>query len=189
MTLSIRPEAPEDHEAVDDVVQQAFGQPDEARIVEALRGTDSFVLSLVAEEDGEVVGHVLFSRARLEDAQTSRAVLLLAPLAVRPDRQLRGIGSALVRAGLEAARVAGEALVLVVGSSDYYPRLGFEQGSERGIQNPFPGVPEEDFMALGLSEGSRGWSGGGPVPPGVRRLKGRTTVPRLGSEARTWLSW
>lgn len=157
--LSIRPERPEDREAVAGVVGQAFGQPDEVRMVEVLRGTDSFVLSLVADEDREVVGHVLFSRATLEDGPTSRAVLLLGPLAVRPDRQLRGIGSALVRAGLEAAREAGEALVLVVGSSDYYPRLGFEQGSERGIQNPFPGVPEEDFMALDLSEESRGWSG------------------------------
>lgn len=159
MALSVQPEAPQDREAVDALVRQAFGQPDEARIVEALRGTDSCVLSMVAEGDGEILGHVLFSRATLEDGPTLRAVLLLAPLAVRPDRQHRGIGSALVNAGLAAARQVGEALVLVVGSYDYYPRFGFKQGSERGIQNPFPGVPEEDFMALDLSGEACAWSG------------------------------
>jgi putative acetyltransferase len=123
VTLSIRPEAPGDREAVGNVVQQAFGQPDEAPMVEALRGTDSWVLSMVADEDQEVVGHGLFTRATLEDGPTSRPVLLLCPLSVRPDRQLRAIGSELVRAGLAAAREAGKVLDLSEGSRAWWGRV------------------------------------------------------------------
>ena len=147
--MRVRVERPGDEVAIAAVHEAAFGQPDEARIVHDLRGTPAFVpaLSLVAEQEGAVVGHILFPRVGLEGAP--RDVLALAPVGVVPERQGQGIGAALVRAGLEAAERLDEPLVIVLGHAAYYPRFGFEPARPLGIEAPFD-VPDDAWMAARL---------------------------------------
>jgi putative acetyltransferase len=149
--LTIRPEQPADYGQVFQVVQLAFGQPDEARLVEALRGSPAFVpgLSLIANEDGQVVGHVLFSHVVVQEGAAAHPALALAPLAVLPARQRVGIGGALVKHGLAEARRLGHGAVVVVGHPGYYPRFGFNPGEPLGIRPPFPVSPGA-FMVLEL---------------------------------------
>jgi putative acetyltransferase len=163
--MRIRPESPGDHEAVADVTRAAFGREDEARIVDAVRASDGFVpeLSLVAEEDGTVVGHVLLSYVLLEGPDAR--VLQLAPVSVRPERQRRGIGSALIAEALRLADERGEPLVLVLGHPEYYPRLGFRPASELGIVPPSVEIPDEAFMAIALRSYTPGLRGRVVFPP------------------------
>lgn len=130
----------------------AFGRDDEAQLVERIGASPWAVpeLSLVAEEDARVVGHILFSHVELATEQGSHMVLALGPMAVLPDRQGEGVGSALVRAGLEAADQLGEALVIVLGHAGYYPRFGFVRSDQLGISPP-PEYPQSHFFALPLS--------------------------------------
>lgn len=146
----MRAERPGDEDAIGNVTTAAFGKQREARLVEAIRASDGFVseLSLVAELDGEVVGHVLLSYVGLEG--DSRRVLELGPLAVAPEQQRRGIGSALVREALRVADERGEPLVLVLGHPWYYPRFGFRPASQLGIAAPDPELPDDVFMAVPL---------------------------------------
>jgi len=141
--LTIRPEQPADHEQVFQVIELAFGQPAEARLVEALRRSPAFIpeLSLVAVEDERVLGHILFSRIVVRSGSTTHEALALAPMAVRPARQRAGIGSSLVEQGLADARRLGHAVVIVVGHPEYYPRFGFVRGEPCGIWPPFPVSP------------------------------------------------
>ena len=148
----VRPETPADHEAISAVLTAAFGRPAEATLVQLIRGSPEFVpgLSLVAEVDERVVGHVLLSHVELRGSETSSPVLQLAPVAVAPERQRRGIGGRLVEEGLARAEALGEPVVLVVGHASYYPRFGFRPASAFGIGLPFP-VPDEVFMARPLA--------------------------------------
>jgi putative acetyltransferase len=151
----IRTEGPEDIEAVFDVNREAFGQDDEARLVDALRLSPAFIpeLSLVAVEGSRVVGHILFTRIKIRSPERTFDALALAPMAVLPGYQRRGIGSALVERGLESARDLGHRVVIVVGHPEYYPRFGFVPAGPLGIRAPFE-VPGEAFMALALSPGA-----------------------------------
>jgi putative acetyltransferase len=146
--IAIRLERPEDRAAIRRVHEAAFGQPDEAELVDALRAAGDHVpeLCLIAERDGAVIGHIAFSRARLE---RSVEVLALAPVGVLPEHQGKGAGSALNRAGLERAAQTGFALVVVLGHAGYYPRFGFEPAAPLGVLAPFD-VPDENWMALRL---------------------------------------
>lgn len=149
--MRIRPEKPQDFGAIDDVVTAAFGQPDEARLVRLLRDSDAYVpeLTLVAEEHGEIVGHIMLSYAELTGGGPRR-VLSLAPLAVRPGRQRDGIGIALTQKALELAEERGEPLVIVLGHPAYYPRFGFEPARQHGIEPPDPNFSDEAFMLVRL---------------------------------------
>jgi len=120
--VRVRDEAPADVGAIHAVVASAFGRSDEARLVDALRAAGKATISLVADHDGRVVGHVLFSPVTLAGAPSASG---LAPLAVVPPMQRRGIGGALVRAGLDRCRAAHRPFVVVLGSPDYYGRFGF----------------------------------------------------------------
>ena len=153
--MQLRSERPQDVEAIDRVNRLAFGQPDEAEIVARLRTSDAFIpeLSIVAEDEGEVVGHILFTRVWTEPANDVR-MISLAPMTVIPERQRQGIGSALVRRGLDVARELGEEVVVLVGHPEYYPRFGFELASRFGMTNPFPGT-DEAFFALALRDDVR----------------------------------
>jgi putative acetyltransferase len=148
--VRIRAETRDDWEAIAAVTEAAFGKPREARMVDAIRASDAFApeLSLVAEEDGDIVGHVLLSYVELEDSE--RRLLELGPMSVAPDRQRSGIGTALVREALRRADARGEPLVLVLGHPEYYPRFGFRRASELGITPPAPRIPDEAFMAQPL---------------------------------------
>ena len=147
--LRIRAERPEDHEAVNRLNAAAFGRPAEADLVDALRAAGDHVpeLCLVAVDGGgELAGHVFFSEARLG---SDTAVLALAPMAVLPERQQRGVGSALVREALRLARGTDYPLVVVLGHPEFYPRFGFERGDEHGVECPYE-VPPEAWMVLRL---------------------------------------
>ena len=159
--LTIRPEQPADHEQVFHVNELAFGQPDEARLVQALRRSPAFIpeLSLVAVEDDRVVGHILFSRIAVRSGTTAHKALALAPMAVLPARQRVGVGSSLVKRGLADARRLGHGVVILVGHPEYYPRFGFVPGEPLGIRPPFEVSPGA-FMVLELRPNALAGIGG-----------------------------
>lgn len=145
----------EEHRDVDDVRvvnERAFGGPDEAAIVDALRGTPD-ALSLVAADDDRIVGHILFTPVRIEKAGTAIRAVGLAPMAVLPEYQRRGIGSELVRRGLEMCRASGQDAVVVVGHPAYYPRFGFAPAFTKRLECEFT-VAREAFMVLELRAGA-----------------------------------
>lgn len=121
----IRPETTKDGSAIRAVNRAAFGREAEGELVDALRAAGAVICSLVADEEGEIVGHVLFSPAVLEDGEVYTAVAGLGPVAVLPEHQGRGIGSALIDAGLTICRERGYAIAVVLGHQAYYPRFGF----------------------------------------------------------------
>ena len=140
--MPIRDETEADHAAVARLHGLAFGGDAEARLVDALRRSGAAAVSLVAESGGVVVGHVLLSKL-----DAPEGALALAPLAVLPDRQRRGVGSALVRAALARAREGGWAAVFVLGDPAYYGRFGFSADAARGYASPYAG---EHFMVAPL---------------------------------------
>ncbi len=149
----IREETLHDREAIGDVNRLAFGGQDEARLVDQLRADGLVVVSLVAVEGGEVVGHILFSELPIQTANGAIAAVSLAPMAVRPEWQSRGIGSALVRAGLSACRKRAKSVAIVLGHPNYYPRFGFSPELAKQVECPFPGAGEA-WMALELTPGA-----------------------------------
>ena len=139
--LLIQPERTADFAAIADLVRAAFGSETEVRLVESIRRSPGYLpeLSLVAEdEDGRVVGHVMISHARLVDGDQERRVATLSPLAVVPERQGIGIGTALVREVTGRADALGEPLVVLEGNPAYYCRFGFESAMAAGIDVDLP---------------------------------------------------
>lgn len=132
--VEVRRERPGDAAAVRRVEVEAFGREMEADIVDRLRAECGDCLSLVAEVSGEIVGHILFAPATIESEQGNLTCAGLGPLAVLPGWQRLGIGAALVRAGLEEMRAAGEPCVLLVGHEAYYPRFGFHPAAAYGTR-------------------------------------------------------
>lgn len=138
-----------DQSAIAKVVEAAFGQPDEARLVERLREGGDVMFELVADTAGQVDGHILFSRLW---ADSQHLYAALAPLAVRPGLQRTGVGSALIRASLDQAREFGAHGVIVLGHPAYYPRFGFATETAAKVRSVYAGGPE--FMALALEPGA-----------------------------------
>jgi putative acetyltransferase len=157
--LIIRPETPQDLDAIRHVNEQAFGQRAEADIVEKLRGRSLLTLSLVAVRRSEVKGHIAFSPVVVESEGLSFDAVALAPMAVLPACQRQGIGGRLVRAGLEGCRNLGHEIVVVLGHPTYYPRFGFLPAGPKGMSREFE-VPEEAFMVLELRAGALVGRGG-----------------------------
>jgi putative acetyltransferase len=151
LTTSIRVESPSDASAIGNVIRQAFGQEDEARLVASLRDEGHVRLSLVAEEGGSVVGHVLFSRLAIETQGGTVEALALAPLAVVPEWQGRGIGSALVREGLRICAERGHRVVIVLGDPEFYGRFDFSADRARLLRSLYSGPA---FQALELVAGA-----------------------------------
>src|SRR5215510_9426273 len=157
-SMTIRPEQPEDMLAIREVNEAAFGTATEADLVDALREQAAPIISLVADEAQAIVGHILFSPVTL-DAAADLRIMGLAPMAVAPARQRQGIGSALIREGLERCRRLGYQAVVVLGHADYYPRFGFTRASRFGIRCEYD-VPDDVFMLLELEKGAlKGKSG------------------------------
>ncbi len=151
--LTLRNEIPADYARVYEINRLAFdGSDAEPQLVDAIRRSPG-AISLVADEDGRVVGHILLSPITIETEGGSLPAMSLAPMAVHPDFQKRGIGSALVRAGLDACREQGHAIVIVLGHIHYYPRFGFSAGLAQGLKCPF-GDCGEAWMALELVPGA-----------------------------------
>jgi putative acetyltransferase len=151
--IAIRPETSADWPAIYDVNARAFGREGEARLVDAIRASASFLpeLSLVAVDAACIVGHVLFSSIHIHTVERLVPVLALAPVAVLPERQNQGIGSALIRHGLEQCRRLGHGIVVVVGHPNYYPRFGFSSARAKGFDAPFP---DAAFMVQELVPGA-----------------------------------
>lgn len=149
--MIIRPEIDADRPAIYELHHQAFGGEDESRLVDALRTQGYQRVSLVAEDQGAIVGHVFYSAIEIVTPAARLPVLALAPVGVLPARQNRGIGSQLIRAGLESARAAGHTIVLVVGHPPYYPRFGFSAELAQQLDCAYAG---EAFMALELTPGA-----------------------------------
>jgi len=152
MRIAIRQEQPQDVDAVRTVNESAFGQPDEAGIVDKLRAACDDLLSLVAVCDGQVVGHVLLSPATVESDGGVISGMGLAPMAVLPEYQRKGIGSKLIASALAVLRDRQCPFAIVLGHPEYYPRFGFEPASKYGIKSQWEGIPDEAFMILALDE-------------------------------------
>jgi len=147
-----RLERPEEEGEIRDVVRAAFG-PEEGveRIVDDLRRSDAWAgLSFVAEYEGRLVGHVSFTRSLLDAPNRLVEVLVLSPLSVRPARQGRGIGSALVRYALRELEERSEPLVFLEGSPAYYARFGFVPGGDLGFRRPSRRIPRAAFQVVRL---------------------------------------
>jgi putative acetyltransferase len=141
--MMIRDESPPDRKIVYQVVSSAFGRSAEAELVKQLRIAGDTVISLVADEGGQIVGHVLLSRMN-----AAFPALALAPMSVIPARQRSGIGSILISKAVNRARSEGWAAIFVLGDPDYYERFGFESEAAAGFTSPYAG---RYFMMLKLS--------------------------------------
>jgi putative acetyltransferase len=151
--LTVRLETSADQPAVARVVTDAFGQPGEARLVEVLRSEADPHISLVAERNGAIVGHVFFSPVTVEGAPNAPPLGALAPLAVAPSLQGGGIGSALVRAGLAHCSEHGWRAVFLLGEPGYYARFGFGLAAPRGLRYRSEAF-DAGFQALELEPGA-----------------------------------
>ena len=149
----IRPEDPGDLSAIDRIHQLAFGRQEEGKLVNSLRDSGGLALSLVAEIEGEVIGHMALSPVTFDVDPTLAGGYGLGPIAVLPDYQRMGIGLQLIDAGLKRCRLMGGEVVVVLGHPGYYPKAGFKQASTYGIFCEFD-VPEEFFMLIELKAGS-----------------------------------
>jgi putative acetyltransferase len=160
MSFVIQPERTADLEAIRHVHRLAFGRDDEARLVDALRLGGFARVLLVAEKDGQVIGHILFSDLPIITQDGTVAALSLAPLAVLPAYQRQGIGSALVRRSLEVCKEQGHRIVIVLGHPQFYPRFGFTSKQAAQLESPYSG--RESYMAVelipGALDGVRGWA-------------------------------
>lgn len=151
--LTIRRETPEDIDSIHHVNSEAFGQKEEAELIDELRSRGVVTLSLVAVQADQIVGHIVFSPVTVESEYSSFEAIALAPMAVLPAYQRKGIGSQLVRVGLEECHRLGHEIVVVLGHPDYYPRFGFVPGKPKGIDCEFE-APDEAWMVLELREGA-----------------------------------
>ena len=152
MNTTIRKEEEKDHKQIHEVNKLAFQQENESNLIEKIRKSENFVpeLSIVAEINNRIVGHILFSKIKIM-GDSDYESLALAPVAVIPEFQKRGIGSELVKIGIDKAKELGFDSIIVLGHKEYYPKFGFQRASKWDIKCPFE-VPDEVFMAIELTE-------------------------------------
>ncbi|MFN7925822.1 MAG: N-acetyltransferase [Bryobacteraceae bacterium] len=158
----IREETSVIHSAIRQIHEAAFKRADEADLVDRLRANGAILLSLVAELEGEAAGSVIFSRMTIETPSACIDAVALAPVAVLPEHQRTGVGSELIRSGLDILRQRGERIVIVLGHPEYYPRFGFSVEAAAALDSPFP---RHAFMALEL------------VPGALDGVRGRVRYP------------
>lgn len=160
--ITVRQETQDDIRAIDVVHMSAFQGDDEVTMIDALRGSSTFIpeLSLAAEFNGRIVGHILLTKVRLLRDSGGMDILALAPMAVVPSQSHRGIGSELVKSALEKAKSMGYKAVVVAGHPEFYQRLGFSPASRWGLHANLS-VSNDVITAMELEEGAL--SGGGNV--------------------------
>ena len=146
--ITIRFEKPEDIAFIHSVNEQAFGRVSEAKLVDTLRQACADHLSLVADDNGSIVGHIMFTPVLVAEEKQKLQGMGLAPMAVQPSRQRQGIGSLLIKYGLNILHEKGCPFVIVLGHPDYYPRFGFKPASGFNIRCQWEGLPDEAFMIL-----------------------------------------
>ena len=158
--ITVRMERPEDVSSVRNVNQEAFEEPTEANLVDELRQGCSEALSLVAEDDGCVIGHILFTPVVVSNGDKVIQGMGLAPMAVVPERQREGLGTRLVEYGIKTLQDRSCPFVIVLGHPEYYPRFGFVPASRHNLNCQWEEVPDEAFMVLVMDENVvRGVSG------------------------------
>ena len=168
--VTVRHEGPGDRAVIRSVNARALGQPAKAELVSALRERGQITLSLVAVQEGSIVGHILFSPVTIESDNANHPAIGLGPTAVLPELQRQGIGSLLIKAGLEECRKVGHERVVLLGHAEYYPRFGFIPASQYGVRCEYD-VPDEVFMALELRKGAyRGKVGTAKYQPEFNEL-------------------
>lgn len=149
--IEIRSEKPEDIDSIREVNTSAFKQPNEADLVDKLRKNCNNFISLVAEVDDQIVGHILFTPVTIETKNGVIDGMGLAPMAVLPDFQKKGIGARLIEKGIEELKKSNCPFVIVLGHPEYYPKFGFKAASRYGIRSTWE-VPDEAFMILKLMD-------------------------------------
>lgn len=150
--ITIRKETKNDLIAIRHVNDIAFDQPQEGKVIDKLRESDSEVLSMVAEIDKKVVGHIFYSTAVIEGKKDGIVGLGLAPMAVLPEYQKQGIGKQLINESLNIVKNRSVPFIIVLGHENYYPKFGFEKASKYGIKCQWDGIPDEAFMIMILDE-------------------------------------
>jgi putative acetyltransferase len=160
----IRQETSADFDSIGRLNRQAFGGEAESQLIDMLREEGVVVASLVAEQNGAIIGNIMFSRLVIETDHGIIEAVSLAPMAVVPEYQRRGIGSELIRRGLEVCRERGERIVVVLGHADYYTRFGFSTDLAKSLNGPFGGG--EWWMAIEL------------VPGALTGVEGRVKYPK-----------
>lgn len=153
--ITLRKETEKDYPEIIRVNDRAFGRKAEGKLVNTLRNTDNYIseLSIIAENEGQVIGHILFYPVQIHNGDDRHTSLELAPMSVLPEFQKKSIGKLLVIYALQVAKDLGHKSVMVLGHPSYYPRFGFETASKWKIKSPFP-APDEAFMAIELERGS-----------------------------------
>ncbi len=155
MSIIIRTETEDDYDQVREVNFQAFGnREDEASLVGRIRKSKFFVpqLSIVAELEKEIVGHLLMSKAEVRNEEKKQTVIVLAPIAVKPDHQKQGIGKHLIAEGLRRCNELGYDIVMLIGHPTYYPKFGFKPARAFGLELKQFDVPDEVFMVCELKQ-------------------------------------
>lgn len=172
MDIKIRNEQLNDYDEIKKINELAFGQENEGKMIESLRKTSDYnaSLSLVAEIKDKIVGHILFYPIKIKSEKGEYTILSLAPMAVHPEYQNKGIGSKLIKRGLAIAKETNFDAVIVVGHPKYYPRFGFKPASNWGIKLPFD-VPDDVFLALELKDNA------------LKNYKGKVEYPKEFYEA------
>lgn len=160
MNIITRRETEKDFESIYKLIEESFktaehADGNEQDLVNKLRNSDSYIneLTLVAIDGDKIVGHIMFTKAFIESENNKVETLALAPLAVSPEYQGKGVGSKLINDALNIAKGLGYYSVIVLGSEKYYPRFGFKEAKSFGVNPPFE-VPSANFMALELKEDS-----------------------------------
>ena len=151
--MIIRPENTNDIDRIREINISAFGEESEASLIDALRKSGVPLISLVAEEDKTVIGHIMFSPVTIDNGCSSISVAGLAPMSVLPEFQKKGVGSMLVNEGLKYCQQTGYSAVVVLGHPEYYPRFGFVPSAQYSIKSEYD-VPENVFMIIELREGA-----------------------------------
>ncbi|MGB5438926.1 MAG: N-acetyltransferase [Gammaproteobacteria bacterium] len=161
-SITVRPETPEDIRAIDVVHISAFGGEAEANLVSVLRESAGYnrELSLVAELNGRIVGHILLTRVPLRNQGKETNVLALGPMSVVPSQSHRGIGSELIQAAVKLAKEKGYGAIVVLGHPEYYKRFGFENARDAHISCNLP-APEDALTIMEVVAGNL--AGGGHV--------------------------
>jgi predicted N-acetyltransferase YhbS len=166
MKILIRPEQPSDTDEIYELNKTAFGQDNEARLVDLIRKGQGFIpeLSLVAISENKIIGYILFSKVFIVNGDNRHETLALAPMAVNPKWQKQGIGAKLITQGLQAAKDLGYTSAIVLGHELYYPRFGFLPATKWNIKAPID-LPANVFMAIEL------------VPNGLANISGTVEYP------------
>lgn len=167
--MEIRTERLSDYSEVFNLNYLAFGnRADESRLIERIRLSEGFIpeLSLVAEENDQIVGHALFSKAEIVEDENRNEIIVLAPIAVLPSNQKTGVGGKLIQEGLKRCEALGFDFVFLIGHPTYYPKFGFKPAREHGFDLKQFNVSDNVFMVFELPEGK------------TKRIKGELRYPK-----------